>query len=420
MKKSFLLAIFSLAVSLLLAQAPQSFKYQAVARDGAGNILAGRAVGFRISILSGSIFGATVYSETHSGKVTNAFGLVDFEIGKGSPVYGTFSSIPWGTNTYLVKVDMDPNNGTSYLDMGSSQLLSVPYALFARDVQNNDDADADPTNEIQTISISGADLTLSKGGGTVTVPGSDNWGIQTVVTDATLSGNGLTTNPLTIADNAVTSMKILDGAVTSADILDGTIANIDLASNSVTGSKIADLSVTSLDIADRAITVAKISSAGVLNNQVLQYDGLDVGWGYAAGSEIRVTCISVSCASLASFSSTYVKIANLGTFTKVEATSKLEILFNGRVTANTIIGTGAHFELRLDDVATTNGRARANIRLSEAGAFGIPVCIAGIFTGFGTGIHTISIWVKGSTSGTTAMVDPGCWSDDHIIVREIQ
>ncbi len=64
-------------------------------------------------------------------KLTNAFGLVDLEIGKGTPVTGTFTGINWGDNDYFLKVEMDPNGGSSWQAMGTSQLLSVPYALYA-------------------------------------------------------------------------------------------------------------------------------------------------------------------------------------------------------------------------------------------------------------------------------------------------
>lgn len=83
-------------------------------------------------------------------------------------------------------------------------------------------------------------------------------------------------------------------------------------------------------------------------------------------------------------------------------------------------GTGAYFELRVDDNASTNGRARANIKASETGGAGVPISMTGIFTGLSAGSHTISIWVRTSTgTGTVAVVNPGCWTADHVIVREI-
>jgi len=136
MKTTLLLIIFCLCWISITAQPPLFFNYQAVARDASGNILVNRSVSFRISILSGSASGSALYSETHSGITTNAFGLVTLEIGKGNIVSGTFSAIPWGNNTYFVKIEMDPLGGNNYLTMGSSQLVSVPYALFSKNAEN--------------------------------------------------------------------------------------------------------------------------------------------------------------------------------------------------------------------------------------------------------------------------------------------
>ncbi|MDO9254616.1 MAG: tail fiber domain-containing protein [Bacteroidales bacterium] len=246
MKTFSMILLLFLGLSLS-AQTPQAFKYQTVARDGAGNVLADRAVSFRISILLGSASGSTAYSETHSG-TTNAFGLINLEIGNGLPVTNIFSEINWGSDVYFVKVEMDPNGGSSYQWMGTSQLLSVPYALYAKEVQNKDDADADPANELQKISISGTVLTLDKSGGSVTLPssgGGDNWGTQTAVTDATLSGNGTTSTPLKIADNGVISSKIADGSIVAADIANSAVTNDKIANGAVTGAKIAQASATS-------------------------------------------------------------------------------------------------------------------------------------------------------------------------------
>ena len=213
--KKLLLIILSLLVGVMVwGQAPQALKYQAVARNSAGEVLANQAVSFRISVLRGSATGASVYTETHTGKTTNAFGLVDLEIGRGSVSSGSFATISWESSGYFLKVEMDPAGGSSYQVMGTTPLLSVPYALHAMtvEVDNVDDADHDATNEIQGLSISGTVLTLSKGGGSVTLPssgGGDNWGTQTVVSDATLAGLGTTTQPLKIAQQGATSGQVL-------------------------------------------------------------------------------------------------------------------------------------------------------------------------------------------------------------------
>ena len=168
MKKIFLqIILMSIALSSLYSQTPQSFKYQAVARDNAGNTINNQLVSFRISILNGSATGTSMYSETHQ-PTTNNFGLANLEIGNGSVVSGNFVFIDWSTGTYFLKVEMDASGGSSYQFMGSSQLLSVPYALYSENTANTDDADADPGNELQSISKVGNNVTLSDGGGSFT------------------------------------------------------------------------------------------------------------------------------------------------------------------------------------------------------------------------------------------------------------
>jgi len=115
--------------ALLFAQAPESFKYQAVLRDAAGNVKANTAASIQLSILQGSVSGTLVYSETHS-VTTNEFGLVNLTVGNGSSKTGTIAAIDWSSNSYFLKVTID---GT---DFGTSQLLSVPYALYAKNAAN--------------------------------------------------------------------------------------------------------------------------------------------------------------------------------------------------------------------------------------------------------------------------------------------
>lgn len=265
MKKLLLFWILMAIVGTLRSQVPQGMKYQAVARDASGNVLANTLVSFRMSILSGSATGTAVYRETHAGKSTNGYGLVDLVVGEGTPVTGSFSSVNWSAGSFFLKVEMDPAGGTAYQEMGVSPLWSVPYALYAQKVE--EEADGDVTNEIQALSINGNQLTLSRGGGTVTLPAGgtagDNWGTQTVATDASLTGNGLAATPLKVADGGVTSVKIADGTVGSAD----------LAPNAVTSAKIADAAVITSKLADGAVTAPKLASMGAAAGQVLTYSG---------------------------------------------------------------------------------------------------------------------------------------------------
>ncbi|MCW3121085.1 MAG: hypothetical protein JWQ38_577 [Flavipsychrobacter sp.] len=131
MKKLFLsISIFLATGMAAMAQAPQSFNYQGVARTTAGVPMAGVPIGLRLTIHDGSITGAVVYQETQTPN-TNSFGLYNVSIGSGTVVSGTFSGVNWSTGGKYLQVEIDPAGGTSYSDAGTNQLLSVPYAMFA-------------------------------------------------------------------------------------------------------------------------------------------------------------------------------------------------------------------------------------------------------------------------------------------------
>jgi len=119
--------------AIVFAQAPQAFSYQAIAANANGTPVANGTVAVRISVLDNSATGTVLYTETHS-KQTNAQGLFNLNIGQGSPTTGTFSGINWGQNAKYVKVELDPAGGTNYVNVGTNQLMSVPYALFADNV----------------------------------------------------------------------------------------------------------------------------------------------------------------------------------------------------------------------------------------------------------------------------------------------
>ncbi|MBK9213550.1 MAG: tail fiber domain-containing protein [Saprospiraceae bacterium] len=132
MKKSILYPI--LAICLMSfdvnAQAPQKFSYQAVIRNGSNALIANTTVGVKISLLQSSPAGGVVYAERHT-PTTNANGLATFEIGAGTRISGTMAGIDWGNGSYYIKTEVDPSGGTTYSVTGTSQLLSVPYALYA-------------------------------------------------------------------------------------------------------------------------------------------------------------------------------------------------------------------------------------------------------------------------------------------------
>src|SRR6056297_1664103 len=130
MKKIITVILLILVTKLMFAQAPQGFKYQAVIRDSNGEVLSEQNIALKISILQSSPTGSTVYSEEHAAQ-TNTHGLINITIGEGTILSGDFSAIPWEAGPFFVKIEMDPEGGTSYTEMGTSQLLSVPYALYS-------------------------------------------------------------------------------------------------------------------------------------------------------------------------------------------------------------------------------------------------------------------------------------------------
>ncbi len=127
--------IYSILAGLLItvsvsAQAPQKMSFQAVIRNNSNSLVTSTLVGMKISVLQGSPTGTVAYSETQS-PTTNANGLVSLQIGTGAVVSGTFIAINWATGPYFIKTETDPTGGNAYSILGTSELTSVPYALFS-------------------------------------------------------------------------------------------------------------------------------------------------------------------------------------------------------------------------------------------------------------------------------------------------
>ncbi len=158
MKKLLLLPISFLICSILNAQAPEGFNYSAVVRDNVGNPLTNQAVSFRFSIIRGNVTGTVAYSETQN-TISDQFGQVSLIIGNGAVITGVFANIEWGSDAYFLKVELDRTGGSSYVEMGISQLLSVPYALYAKT------AGGGGTGPSGSIKVSaGANITITGSG----------------------------------------------------------------------------------------------------------------------------------------------------------------------------------------------------------------------------------------------------------------
>ncbi|NJX16300.1 hypothetical protein HC176_12460, partial [Tamlana crocina] len=131
----FLTAFFFALTLSLNAQSPEKLSYQAIVRNSSNAILANQSVGVQISILQGTANGTPVYVETQNS-TSNANGLINLEIGTGNLVSGAFNTIEWGNDTYFIKTEIDTNGGNNYTITGTSQLMSVPYALHAKTAES--------------------------------------------------------------------------------------------------------------------------------------------------------------------------------------------------------------------------------------------------------------------------------------------
>jgi len=131
MKKYLSSIIMFLLLTLeAFAQAPEKMSYQAVVRDNGGLLVTNQIVGMQLSVLQNSPAGTAVYVETQL-PTTNANGLVSLEIGTGTIVSGTFAGIDWSMGPFFIKSEIDITGGTNYTISGTSELASVPYALYS-------------------------------------------------------------------------------------------------------------------------------------------------------------------------------------------------------------------------------------------------------------------------------------------------
>jgi len=228
MKRNTLLIIALIAISLSLrAQVPQGFNYQAVARNASGALLANHNSSIRISILSGSGTGAVLYSESHA-VTTNQFGLFSLTVGQGTVITGTFSTIAWGTGTKWMKVELDANNTGTYVLMGSTQLMSVPYALYA--ASSGTSGTTGPTGPSGATGVTGPTGTGTTGPtGATGVTGVTGVTGATGVTGPTGTGSGTTGQNVT--DAYGTSTMTVPSTMTTFTVIPGLTQTITVPAN---------------------------------------------------------------------------------------------------------------------------------------------------------------------------------------------
>jgi hypothetical protein len=444
MKRLITLPMVILLTFSVIAQSPQKMSYQAVIRDAGNNLVTSHAVGMRISILQGSATGTEIYKEIYNpNPQTNANGLVTVEIGGGIPLTGTFSTINWATGPFFLKTETDPTGGTNYTITGTSQLLSVPYALYSEAAQTADFNNLTNKPNLSGYLTSESDPVFALSPAHEVTNGNiNNWNT------AYGWGNhaGLYRSISWVPDwTDVTGKPGFAAVATSGNYNDLTNRPtlFDATWTSLTGkpTTIAGYGIT--DAMTTAHPANGISATNITNWNTAYGWGNHAGlyrpigyvptWsditgkpttlsGYGVTNPVNITILNVDCRILASVSSTWTNIYNIGSFTKLNSTSPIELTYNGRIAVTgSIGGLSVSFELRIDGVASTAGYARASIKKSEVGDNGIQVSITGIFNGLSMGTHTVSIWGydKYGTS-TDIMVDPGCFSTDVVIIKEFR
>jgi hypothetical protein len=165
----------------VFAQTPEKMSYQAVIRDASNNLTTNQSVGMQISILQGSSTGTAVYVETQN-PTSNVNGLVSLEIGTGTIISGDFTTIDWANDTYFIKTETDPTGGTNYTITGTSQLLSVPYALHAKTAESI----TGTVNYTETDPVFGASIANG-----ITAADTANWNNHTIDTDTNIDSTGI-------------------------------------------------------------------------------------------------------------------------------------------------------------------------------------------------------------------------------------
>ena len=413
MRKLLTLFFFLIVFVEAMAQVPQKISYQAVVRNSSNALIVNQTIGLRVSIIQGSILGTAVYVERQS-PTTNASGVISIQIG-ANPLGLSFSSINWINGPFYLKTEIDPTGSNNYTISGISELLSVPYALYAQNaftvnglvavinggtgaktptlarvnlglgnVDNTRDVDKPISKKVQTALNSKANLedpvfiglpeapTAKIGTNTNQIANTYfvNDAIKRATPDATETVKGLIrlNGDLTgtallpiIRDKKITTNKLADSAVTTSKIFPNNVTTESLADSSVTTIKLRNLNVTTAKLADNSVTISKILDASITTDKLAdssvtnaKFKDNSINTIKIADSAIttnKIKNLNVTTTKLADSTVTTTKLRNLNVTT--------EKLADNAVTTAKILDANITTE-KLADSSVTNAKFKDN------------------------------------------------------------
>ena len=315
--KNYIVYILLFCASISFAQSDQGFNYQAVVQNADGEIIKDDFVSLRFWILKGSSNGDILYRETHSAVYTGTEGILSLQIGTGSSDVGDFESIDWSADKHFIRVDLDENNGNDYTQMGITQLMAVPYAMYA----------------------------FNAGGGA----SGDDWGSQTVNSDNTLSGNGTASSPLTVNTSAVnTDNQSLSIDGNQLSISNGNTVSIPTGGTDADADPTNEIQNLSINTTGTDVDLHITDGTGVSFN----IEDADAD----ASNELQ--SLSISGNELSISNGNTITIPTGGTDADADPTNELQELSNSKsgdnVTVTITDGNSTTFNVRDGDFSSSN------------------------------------------------------------------